>query len=141
MLFSCMQSRPVRGTLAVTRPIRLSTSRARLSSVMAAEQFLPPGKLETVLETVALVPRGTCHAVHAAWHVARAFHSPTSQRRRHRLGHALWCRQRPGLGPRWEKLRAGAPKSEGLADAKTKTGPILRYMTRTFKSNGSPTGL
>mgnify|MGYP006178095955 CR=1 FL=1 len=48
MLFSCMQSRPVWGTLAVIRPIRLSTSRARLSPVMAAEQFLPPGKLEAV---------------------------------------------------------------------------------------------
>ena len=48
MLFSCMQSRPAWGTLAVARPIRLSTSRTRLSPVMAAEQFQPPGKLETV---------------------------------------------------------------------------------------------
>ena len=82
MLFSCTQSRPVWGTLAVTRPIRLSTSRTRLSPVMAAEQFLPPGKLETVLETVDpkvdLVPRGTCHAAHAARHAARVFHGPTS---------------------------------------------------------------
>ena len=78
MLFSCTQSRPVWGTLAVTRPIRLSTSRARLSPVMAAEQFLPPGQLETVLETVDLVPRGTCHAAHAARHAARVFHGPTS---------------------------------------------------------------
>jgi hypothetical protein len=49
---------------------------------MAAEQFLPPGKLETVLETVDpkvdLVPRGTCHAAHAARHAARVFHGPTS---------------------------------------------------------------
>ena len=48
MLFSCMQSRPVWGTPAVARPTRLSTSRTRLSPVMAAEQFLPPGKLEAV---------------------------------------------------------------------------------------------
>ena len=48
MLFSCKQSRPVWGTPAVARPIRLSTSRTGLSPVIAAEQFLPPGKLETV---------------------------------------------------------------------------------------------
>ena len=48
MLFSCMQNRPVWGTLAVARRIRLSTSRTGLSPVMAAEQFLPPGKLGTV---------------------------------------------------------------------------------------------
>ena len=48
MLFSCMQSRPFWGTLAVARPNRPSTSRTSLSPVMAAEQFLPPGKLETV---------------------------------------------------------------------------------------------
>ena len=34
--------------LAVARPGRRSTSRTGLSPVMAAEQFLPPGKLETV---------------------------------------------------------------------------------------------
>ena len=55
MLFLRRQSRSVSGTLAVTRPIWLSTSRTRLSPVMAAEQFLPPGKLETVLETVSFV--------------------------------------------------------------------------------------
>jgi len=48
MLFSCIQSRPVWGTLVVTPPIRLSTSHTGLSPVIAAEQFLPPGKLETV---------------------------------------------------------------------------------------------
>ena len=48
MLFSRMQRRPDWGTLALARPIRLSTSRTGLSPVMAAEQFLPPGKLETV---------------------------------------------------------------------------------------------
>ena len=36
------------GTLAVARPPRRSTSRTELSPVMAAEQFLPPGKFETV---------------------------------------------------------------------------------------------
>ena len=48
MLFSRMQGRPVWGTLVVARPIRLSTSRTGLSPVMTADQFLPPGKLETV---------------------------------------------------------------------------------------------
>ena len=49
MVFSsCVQSRRVWGTLAVARPGRLSSSRAGLSPVMAAEQFLPPGKLEIV---------------------------------------------------------------------------------------------
>jgi len=43
-----MRSRPVWGTLAVARSIRLSTSLTGLSPVMAAEQCLPPGKLETV---------------------------------------------------------------------------------------------
>ena len=48
MLCSRIQSRPVWGTLAVARPIRLSASRTGLSPVMTAEQFLPLGKLETV---------------------------------------------------------------------------------------------
>ena len=43
-----MQSCPVWGTLAVARPIRLSISRTGPPQVMAAEQFLPPGKLETM---------------------------------------------------------------------------------------------
>ena len=55
MLFLRRQSRYVSGALAETRRIRLSTSRMRLSPVMAAEQFLPPGKLEAVLETVSFV--------------------------------------------------------------------------------------
>ena len=48
MRFPSMQSRPVWGTLAVARPIRRSIPRTGLSPVMAAEQFLPPGKFETV---------------------------------------------------------------------------------------------
>ena len=35
---------PAWGTLAVARPPRLPASRTELSPVMAAEQFLPPGK-------------------------------------------------------------------------------------------------
>jgi len=48
MLFSCMQSRPVWGTLAMARPIRSFTSGRELPPVIAAEQLLPPGKLEIV---------------------------------------------------------------------------------------------
>ena len=48
MPFTRMQSRPVWGTLAVARPIRLSTSGTGLTPAMAAEQVLPPGKLEIV---------------------------------------------------------------------------------------------
>ena len=48
MLFLCMQSHPVWSTLAVARPVRLSTSHTGHSPVMAAEEFLPAGKLETV---------------------------------------------------------------------------------------------
>ena len=43
-----MQSHPVWGTLAVARPGRLSASHTGHSPVMAAEEFLPPGKLEAV---------------------------------------------------------------------------------------------
>jgi len=46
-------------TLAVGRPIRLSTPRTEPSPVMAAEQFLPPGKLEAV--SVMDVTLGSLH--------------------------------------------------------------------------------
>ena len=48
MILRDLTRTPVWGTQAVGRPIRLSTPRTGPSPVMAAEQFLPPGKLEAV---------------------------------------------------------------------------------------------
>ena len=46
MILRDLTRTPVWGTLAVGRPIRLSTPRTEPSPVMAAEQFLPPGRLK-----------------------------------------------------------------------------------------------
>jgi len=80
---------PVWGTLAVSHPVRLSTSCAGVSPVMAAEEFLPPGKLRIVPAaqlTRGRVRRGHQLAARTDFHVCNATSCPVPSSGRGKRG-------------------------------------------------------